>query len=181
MTFTRLPKPLDHRAFGGAQVVDSLLRRDSTEAAVRGLIEVFAPQYTKDRPVIFRVERGTGGVMVVEFNIDYSRVNQEYNRLVPPTHSSFSEAYLLSLLQDAQEELHFAATLHAELATDPIRQRASTVIIDADLGRLIGGESEISRLPRIATSSSRSTRSGPLILQRCWKKGRERPLAATSR
>jgi hypothetical protein len=156
--FTQLLKPLDHRTFGRDRVVTSMLRQESTQAAVQGLLEVFAPRYAQANRATFQVEHKGDGLLVVHGNVDYDRVNEEYNQVVSPKHSSISEAYLLSFLQDAHEELHFAATLRTELATDPVRQRASMVIVDADISRIHKSEGQLSAFSEFTLDSASAIR-----------------------
>lgn len=81
-----------------ADIVPKLAREDVlddrfTRQATREILRVLAPSYAQPDDLQFRlVDVGQG--YLVDTNIDFKKVNTEYHRYIPPSHSSLSSEYI---------------------------------------------------------------------------------------
>jgi hypothetical protein len=140
--FVKLLRPFDHAGFDQRSVLDALSDNISTEASVESLVQIAAPDYKRPGALRFRIERQNEGFSV-DTNIDFSRLNESYHKIVPAAHSSVSEAYLLALLQGAYEATYFAGTLNSEIAVAPIERVVQAKAVEAIVRRHTHSEGQI--------------------------------------
>jgi len=89
--------------------------REAIIFVLRNLVPSFTP--TADfRLELFDTENG----YAVDTNLDFTKLNEAYHQIVPPTHSSISAEYLLSHIIDAQLDSYFAAHYLAEIVATPV-------------------------------------------------------------
>lgn len=141
--FARLLRPFDHSGFDQASVLGALTDAHSTEASIRAMLGVVAPQYAPAESLRFRIELDSEEMFRVQTNLDFDEVNSHYHRFVPREHSSISEAYLLALIQEAYESTFFAATLNSEVAVPPIERAVQAVAVESIVRRNSHSESQI--------------------------------------
>ncbi len=83
------------------------------------LLKRLAPEYRHPGDIIFRPSRD-GSCFRVETNIDFESVNKSYHRRVPPSHSSLSTSYLLSILSNIRKDLYLSSRYSSEITTDDV-------------------------------------------------------------
>ena len=91
--------------------------------------------YRPVEPIDFRVELLSDSEFRVETNLDFSSVNEAYHRLVPASHSSINEAYLLAKIQAAYESTFFAAVLDSEVSVPQIERAVHAATVSALVAR----------------------------------------------
>lgn len=96
----------------------SLLDQGYLEKAVPIILKSIVPIVE-----IYNIEFNTAdsekGIRVFT-NIDFAKLNTAYHRIVPPSHSSITAAFILSHLFDVESDLYFSSLYLAELATNPL-------------------------------------------------------------
>jgi hypothetical protein len=103
------------------KLIADLAREDIGDAsfirqAVASVLKNLVPGYTP--PTNFRFEVfNTGRGYAVDTNLDFDEINKHYHRLVSPSHSSITAAYLLTHVIDARLDSHFSAYYMAEIVT----------------------------------------------------------------
>ena len=140
--FAKLLRPIDHAGFDQASILHALSDNDATEASVESLIRTVAPDFQHSNRLRFRIERENEG-FYVDTNIDFVRLNEFYNKVVPAAHSTLTEAYILALLQGAYEVTYFAGALNSEVAVSPIERIIQAKAVEAIVRRHIHSESQI--------------------------------------
>lgn len=140
--FARLLRSFDHAGFDQRSVLEALSDNISTEASVESLLKVAAPDYKQTGALRFRIERQNKG-FYVDTNIDFDRLNERYHKIVPATHSSVTESYILSLLQGAYETTYYAGSLNSEIAVSPIESVVQARAIEAIVYRYTNSETQI--------------------------------------
>jgi len=110
MSVERLPENLLPAAREDVQIASY------TDAAAAGILRKWVPGYQLPQGFFFRVQKDGLGYGV-ETNLDYAAVNAEYSKVIPPSQSTVTAAYLLGHLLSVQEAIYYAATDAAELST----------------------------------------------------------------
>jgi hypothetical protein len=155
--FTRLLCPFDHADFDQVAVLQALSDAMSTEASVRALIRVAAPEYKVPEDLRFRIERQNQG-FYVDTNVDFVSLNESYHKVVPAAHSSMNEAYVLAMLQGAYEATYFAATLDSEIAVAPIERVVQAQAVEAIVRRRTHSEAQINSFVELTLADTRAIR-----------------------
>jgi hypothetical protein len=155
--FTRLLCPFDHADFDQVAVLQTLSDAMSTEASVRALIRVAAPEYKVPEDLRFRIERQSQD-FYVDTNVDFVSLNESYHRVVPAVHSSMNEAYVLAVLQDAYEATYFAATLDSEIAVAPIERVVQAQAVEAIVRRRTHSEAQVNSFVELTLADARAIR-----------------------
>lgn len=119
-----------------------LLEKGYVQSIVGQLIQHLAPEYKPPNPLVFEVYKD-GEEYAIESNVDFLELNRSYHLHVPTSHSSMSQAYLLSFILTARDNLYFASTLNADLALDPMN---SQVLVTKVNGILDGYKRNLSQL-----------------------------------
>ena len=155
--FARLLQPLDYVGFDQVSVLQALSDHKATEASVASLIRIAAPEYEVAESIRFRIERQNKGCHI-DTNIDFVKLNESYHRIVPSTHSSMSEAYILALLQSAYETTYLAATLESEVAVASIEQAVQAKAVEAVVERRIQSELQIGKFVNLTLFDAHTIR-----------------------
>lgn len=155
--FTRLLHPLSHAGFDQNSLLQALSDNIAIEASVESLIQTVVPNFVNSKDLRFRIERESQG-FYVDTNIDFNRLNERYHKVVPATHSTLTEAYLLALLQGAYEATYFAGTLNSEVAVDPIESVIQAKAVEAIVRRYKHSESQIESFVELTLDNSHAIR-----------------------
>ncbi len=99
-------------------VVDDWNNAEYVNAVILKLLEYYAPEYPQDQPVKFEIQVQNNDYYV-DTNINFALANNSYHKRVPPSHSSLTEASLLTNFITIQENLNFAARYSSEIVTNP--------------------------------------------------------------
>ena len=140
--FTALLRSLDHSGFDQESVLQAFSDRQAIDASVSSLIREVVPSFALSADLRFKIEREKDG-FYVDTNINFTELNQKYHQVVPASHSTLTEAYILSLLQGAYEATYFAAMLNAEIAVHPIERAVQAKAVDAVVSRQVRSQSQI--------------------------------------
>jgi hypothetical protein len=132
--FENLLKPLDHSEFDQTSILRMLTDKKATNEIAKALVYSVAPNYVEIDQARFEIEQTKQGLEVVT-NIDFARVNDEYHRIVFPSHSSINQAYIISHIQSAYEKAYFAGTLKSEIAVSERERVICALTISAVVNR----------------------------------------------
>ncbi len=99
------------------------------EESVREILRVYTPEFSDIEKVKFNIYKNVGG-LVVDTNINYTTLNNVYNARIPKTHSTMSNAYLLSHLFHVRSDMHFASMFGSEIATDNVSSKLLSLKIE---------------------------------------------------
>jgi hypothetical protein len=107
------------------KVIPNLMRSDIEDAvfvqsAAGTVLSHLVPGFDKRSNYEFRLIKTHEGSFFVLSDLDLQVLNKEYHKLVPPSHSSITDGYILALIQDARAETFFAAYYMAEPVTTPL-------------------------------------------------------------
>jgi hypothetical protein len=108
----------------GSQDLPSVMRAEmndvkSIDAAVKRVVSILVPSFSIPKKWFFRLV-DVGGNYAIDTNFDFARLNEEYHKTIPPSHSSLSQAYLLQQLFDARASLTIGFKYLGELVVDPV-------------------------------------------------------------
>jgi hypothetical protein len=108
----------------GSQDLPSVMRSEmddvkSIDAAVKRVVNILIPSFPIPKKWFFRPS-DVGNGYAIETNFDFARLNEEYHKVIPPSHSSLSQAQLLSHLLDARASLAVGFKYLGELVVDPV-------------------------------------------------------------
>jgi hypothetical protein len=109
----------------GENVIVNLAKRDITDPTftqgmARVVLEHLLPADAIPPSFRFAVI-DTGSGYLVDTDLNFERLNGVYHHYVPPSHSSITEAYILSHAASSRVESYFAAEYMAELVTTPLQ------------------------------------------------------------
>lgn len=155
--FTTLLRPLDHSGFDQESVLHAFSDRQAIDASVSSLISEVVPSFALPADLRFRIEREKDGFHV-DTNINFTELNQIYHQVVPVSHSTLTEAYILSLLQGAYEATYFAALLNTEIAVHPIERAVQARAVDAVVSRRMHSQSQIESFSELTLADGHAIR-----------------------
>lgn len=125
-----------------AQAYQDIYDRE-LDTIVRAVIRGLLPKYQVPSHWRFQVHESKNGFFVAT-NYDFSLLNNEYHRQIPPSHSTINPAYILSHVLDARADLIFAAKHLSELITTPSISQVLGVKFAMILGKRARSSREIS-------------------------------------
>lgn len=155
--FTRLLKSFDHSAFDQESIFHAITDNHATESSVLSLVREVVPAFTLPRETYFKIERENQG-FYIDTDLDFGALNQLYHQVVPPSHSSLSEAYFLALIQGAYEATYFAATLNTEVAVHPIERAVQARAVEAVARRHTANQTQIESFTDLTLSNCHAIR-----------------------
>jgi hypothetical protein len=108
----------------GSQDLPSVMRDEMKDVlaiklAVKRVVNTFLPSFKIPYGWYFRPV-DVGGQFAIDTNFDFTELNQEYHKSIPPSHSSLTPAYLLTQLLDARSALVMGFKYLGELVVDPV-------------------------------------------------------------
>lgn len=155
--FTSLLRSLDHTGFDQNSVLQTFADRQAINTSVSSLIREIVPGFTLSADLRFAIEHEKEGIYV-DTNIDFTELNRIYHQVVPASHSTLTEAYILSLLQGAYEATYFAALLDAEVAVHPIERAVQAKAVDAVISRHVHSQSQIESFAELTLADGHAIR-----------------------
>ena len=155
--FTALLRSLDHSGFHQDSVLQTFSDRQAINISVSSLIREVVPSFALPPDLRFTIEREKDGIYV-DTNINFTELNQIYHQVVPASHSTLTEAYILSLLQGAYEATYFAALLNAEVAVHPIERAVQARAVDAVLSRQVRSQYQIESFAELTLADGHAIR-----------------------
>lgn len=156
--FSKLLRSIDYIGFDQLSVIHALTDNAATLTSVKSLIQTIAPGFAIPADLRFNIERETGGLLFVDTNIDFTRLNAEYHRTVPPAHSSVTESYILALLQGAYEATYLAGALNSEIAVQAVERAVQARAIEAIVNRRANSEFQITSFTELTLANGHSIR-----------------------
>jgi hypothetical protein len=116
--------------------------RSYVHASLQYILKLLAPEYNLPEPLIFNVHRDEIGFFV-ETNLDFNKINDIYHKKVPPSHSSLSTDYVLSLLANARGDIFLSSNRNAEIVTDDVVGGVIARKLHATIEKRMKSESKI--------------------------------------
>jgi hypothetical protein len=107
------------------KVIPDLMRADLEDQtfvhnAVRSVLVYMVPDFDENIQFTFRVFRSERGDFFVDTDLDFKRLNEAFNKVVPPEQDTLTPARILAEIQDARADTFFAAHYMAEPVTGSI-------------------------------------------------------------
>jgi hypothetical protein len=100
---------------------DDIRDKEYVTNAVRGFLQAVVPEYTLPANLRFQVVHVRDDDYCVLTNLNLVEISRAYNRRIPTTHSTISEAWILSHIFDARRELDLSAIADSDLwVSDPL-------------------------------------------------------------
>lgn len=155
--FTTLLRSVDHSGFDQNSVLASFADRPAINVSVSSLIREIIPHFALSKDLRFSIEREKDGIYV-DTNIDFTELNRMYHQVVPASHSTLTEAYILSLLQGAYEATYFAALLDAEVAVHPIERAVQVRAVEAVISRHLHNQTQIENFAELTLADGHAIR-----------------------
>lgn len=156
--FTRLLRPLSQSGFDQESLLQTFSEGDTIQNAVRALIHEVAPTFATPTDFRFKVERERNGYFSVDTNINFSNLNNIYHQIVPPEHSTVTDAYILALVQGAYLASFLAASLNTEIAVHPIEKVVQASAIESVVSRYNQSQLQIESFSDLTLSGSHAIR-----------------------
>ena len=110
-------------------ILDQEYVHSATKIALRELVPDFG-----ETEFFFHTKQTAKGI-VVETDINYVALNEQYHQRVSPNHSSLSSEYILAHILDVEKELFFASSNLSELATSNLSSKLAKQKIDYVIAR----------------------------------------------
>lgn len=155
--FENLLKPLDHSKFDQESIIRTLTDKRATNEIARALVHSVAPNYTEIDQARFEIEQTNQG-LVVNTNIDFVRVNDEYHRIVSPEHSSIDQAHIISRIQAVYETIYFAGLLESEIVVSERERVICAKTISAVVNRAEMNVSQVEKFLDLTLGNGRAIR-----------------------
>lgn len=95
---------------------------DYVKVCIKDFLNYYVPEFSLPDPIIFDLGFD-GSVIRINSNINLQDVNEIYHKRIPSSHSSITNAYFLSHLQDIGSDLFFSSNLESELLVNPLHSK----------------------------------------------------------
>lgn len=89
-------------------------------------LSCYAPEYKNPGDILFSIIREDSNLRI-ETNIDFAKANSNYHLRIPPSHSTLSAAYFLSLFSNIRKDLYFASNYSSEISTFEMHSKIFTL------------------------------------------------------
>lgn len=155
--FESLIHNFDHASFDQASIVDMLTSNARTNEIAKTVLQSVAPKYAENSPIKFEIEKTAQG-LVVTTDIDFPRVNEEYHMLVPPEHSSISQAHIIASIQSAYEAAFFAGSLESEISIAETEQTVFGKTISEVIRQSNTNAEQVQQFVRLTLGNGRAIR-----------------------
>jgi hypothetical protein len=155
--FESLIQEFDHSDFDQASIVEMLTNKARINETAKAVLQSVAPQYKEAYPINFGIEKTDQG-LEVDTDIDFAKVNQEYHKLVPPEHSSISQAHIISAIQSAYEKAFFAGSLDSEIAVAETEQAVFSKTISEVIGQRNANSEQVQQFIGLILGNGRAIR-----------------------
>lgn len=155
--FESLIQEFDHSGFDQASVVEMLTNKVRINDTAKAVLQSVAPHYEEAYPIHFEIEKTDHG-LVVDTDIDFAKVNHEYHKLVPPEHSSISQAHIISAIQSAYEKAFFAGSLDSEIAVAETEQTVFSKTISEVIGQRNANSEQVQQFIGLTLGNGRAIR-----------------------
>ncbi len=101
--------------------------------SLEAILQELVPDYRSPIPLKFDPIEVGKDIFIVATNLSFSEMNELYHRRIPPSHSTITRAYILSLMFDAKRAAYFGA----EDASDMWLDQATANILQAQINSLL--------------------------------------------
>jgi len=155
--FESLIQKFDHFDFDQASIVEMLTNKVRANETAKAVLQSVAPQYKEAYPIRFEIDKTDQG-LVVATDIDFTKVNEEYHKLVPPEHSSISQAHIISAIQSAYEKAFFAGSLDSEIAVAESEQAVFSKTINEVIGHWNANSEQVQQFIGLTLGTGRAIR-----------------------
>ena len=75
--------------------------------------------------------------------MNFEEINKIYHKYIPPSHSTITDAYLLSHIANVRTEVHALAKYNSEIATDYIYSNVMRILFNGVIDKLNKSGEEI--------------------------------------
>lgn len=127
--FSDLIQPLGHENFNQESLNHTFSKSTIPSLYIQMLIRKMMPTFQLPPNFYLKIEQETNGLLI-DTNLDFDRLNKSYHKVIPPSHSTISEEYILALLQGTYESTFIAATLNAEISTNSLESFLHMQVIE---------------------------------------------------
>ncbi|WP_029148706.1 hypothetical protein [Methylophilus sp. 5] len=155
--FIEIIHPLDYSGYDH-NAAKSLLLDPLTNQSVITLLGELVPTYSIPDNAFFKPIQEDDNSFYINTNLDFKVLNQHYHRKFPASHSSLSQAYLMSLLLSTVESLYFSSRLNSEIAISPIEKVTQSAAINSLASRFSVNESNIEQFSNLTLNNSHAIR-----------------------
>ncbi|RTY02762.1 hypothetical protein EJ576_05505 [Pseudomonas sp. C 49-2] len=156
--FTKLLIPLSQSGFDQESLLQTFSHGDTIQETVKALIHEVAPNFSCPSDFRFKVERERNGHFSVDTNIDFTGLNKIYHQVIPPEHSTVTEAYILAIVQGAYQATFLAASLNTEIAVHPIEKVVQASAIEAVVRKYEQSQRSLESFKDLTLSGSHAIR-----------------------
>jgi len=146
----------DEESIKGPQA--DLNNRGFLEEAIKKTLLFFAPEYKLPEPIIFRPETVLNFGTRYESNLDFTEVNKYFHQRVSPKDASFSPAYLLAQIAQAEPDIIVASKETSEFAVDPLKSAIASSKLEEVIRKATIGKERLVGFQEVVVGGSRSVR-----------------------
>lgn len=133
-----------------------LLDKDYISQASKKFFSINVPEYDTSN-LVFEVSI-VNNEYIVNTNANFIEANKFYHRRIPASHSSLTQAYFLSHLLTARENIGFASQLNTDLALDEINSALFSCRVNTAVGSLNSNLNQMQSFQDFVFNESRAIR-----------------------
>jgi len=120
--FQKKIKTFEHGGEFKESFLKDISQVDYVKMSVKDFFNYHVPEFSLPDPIIFDLENN-GSIIQVNSNINLQDANEIYHKRIPSSHSSITNAYILSHLQDIGSDIFFSSDLASELLVNPLHSK----------------------------------------------------------
>ncbi len=136
---------------------EAILNTRYAGSSARIILNELVPTIAEIEPFRFEPHLCERGIFI-DTNIDFQKVNQAYHKLVSPTHSTISSAYILAHMLKLEEELFFSSSNLSELSCSSLSSRLGIIKINYLIERSLKSEVNLDNFKRIILEDVKAIR-----------------------
>jgi hypothetical protein len=101
------------------EITQDFQNQEYLNKALKSILSDLVPAHNIMGDIFFNLHKTDKG-LITETNLNFESINSVYHKYVSPSHSTITDAYLLSHLANVRTEIHAATKFNSEIATDSI-------------------------------------------------------------
>lgn len=134
---------------------EAILNPRYLESSAQIVIQELVPNLTLNKK--FKAHQTDKGI-IVETDFDFAAINTEYHKLVSPSHSTITPAYILTYILKLEEELFFASSNLSELCCSNLSSRLGLNKLDYLVEKSLSSGRNLDRFQEIFFDDGKAIR-----------------------
>jgi len=135
----------------------SFLDQEFINDSAKSILTSLIPEKIDVSNIEFHTEKTENGI-IVDSNINFKEINQIYHKYTSPSHSTITQAHILSHVLDVESELYFSSKHNSEIATGELSAKLIAKKVNFLIKKSTNSSAEILAFQQFIFKNAKSLR-----------------------